>query len=221
MTTQFRFDKNNSFCISVLSNTTRWERMEQRFSTLNMEVTRFTASIPTDILSYKNQGFFADHLNMGQKCCALSHYRLWERILISGLEYALVLEDDARFDREWLDKINGIELDDQWDAIFLNCSEPVVPAFTWMKVKEQYLTGGYIISKRGVANLLGMFCRTLCASDWMTSRLQTLGNSYAYFPWLIVQDGSESTIGSDNNADHQKVLRCLKEINYSLEEHYV
>jgi GR25 family glycosyltransferase involved in LPS biosynthesis len=215
-----KFDNKNSFCISVLSNTVRWERMKERFAKLNMNVTRFTASTPNDIIAYKNQDFFAGHLNMGQKCCALSHFRLWEHILMSGLEYALVIEDDARFDNEWLQKINSLDLCDDWDAIFLNCSEPIFPEFTWKKVSEQYLTGGYVISKKGVANILGMFCRTLCASDWMTSRLQTLGKSYSYFPWLIIQDGSESTIGSDFNADHQKVLRCLGKINYSIDDHY-
>jgi GR25 family glycosyltransferase involved in LPS biosynthesis len=191
--------------------------MQERFDKLGMDVTRFRASCPDDV-----KGNFAAHLNIGQKCCALSHYRLWEHIFMSGLDYALVIEDDARFDYNWREKLDqGFQqLDPDWDAIFLNCSEPMVPAGQWQKVNEQYLTGGYIISKKGVAKILGLFSQMLYASDWMTSRLQTMGQCYSYFPWLIVQDGSESTIGSDYNADHLKVLRCLGEINYDLEEHY-
>ena len=92
----FKFDCQNSFCISVLSNTERWSRMEKRFNELNMDVRRFKASTPDDILNNKNNNLFSSQLNIGQKCCALSHFRLWEQILISGLEYALIIEDLTR-----------------------------------------------------------------------------------------------------------------------------
>lgn len=212
------FDKNNSFCISLFSNERRLKKMQERFDKLGMDVTRFQASTPQDV-----KGNFAAHLNVGQKCCALSHFRLWEQIFMSGLEYALIIEDDARFDVEWREKLDGCfhNLNADWDAVFLNCSEPIVPAFQWQKIQEQYLTGGYVISKKGVAKILGLFSQMHYASDWMTSRLQTMGNCYSYFPWLIVQDGSESTIGSDYSADHLKVVRCLNEINYDLDEHYI
>jgi len=219
----FKFNSKNTFCISVLTNTERWSRMEQRFNELNMSVTRFQASTPDDILKNKNNNLFASQLNIGQKCCALSHFRLWEQIFLSGLEYALIIEDDARFDKDWIHKLQIITriIDGDWDAIFLNCSEPIDPAFTWKKINEQYLTGAYIISKKGVINVLKMYYHTICASDWMTSRLQDRGNCYSYFPWLVIQDGTESTIGSNFNADHQKVVLCLKNINYSLEGNYV
>lgn len=212
------FDKNNSFCISLFSNERRWKKMQERFDKLGMDVTRFQASTPQDV-----KGNFAAHLNVGQKCCALSHFRLWEQIFMSGLEYALIIEDDARFVVEWREKLDGClhNLNADWDAVFLNCSEPIVPAFQWQKIQEQYLTGGYVISKKGVAKILGLFSQMYYASDWMTSRLQTMGNCYSYFPWLIIQDGSESTIGSDYSADHLKVVRCLNEINYDLDEHYI
>ena len=207
----FQFNKTNTFCISLYSNNIRWKKMEERFSQLKMEVTRYRATAPNDIVCH-NQ--FASHLNIGQKCCAFSHMRLWEHILMSGMNYALIIEDDARFNKQWKNKLNDLmdHIDEEWDAIFLNCSDVVEPTFTWKKVNEQYLTGGYIISKKGVAKILSMFSQTIYASDWMTSRLQTLGNCYSYFPWLIVQDGAESTIGSDYNADHRKVLRCLGSI---------
>ena len=55
----------------------------------------------------------------------------------------------------------------------------------------------------------------------MTTRLQTMGRSWSYFPWLIIQEGFESTIGSGVEADHAKVVRLLGDIGYSLEENYV
>jgi hypothetical protein len=53
----------------------------------------------------------------------------------------------------------------------------------------------------------------------MTSRIQLHGHSYCYFPWLIIQEGVDSNIGSNVEADHAKVLRCLGEIGYSLDNY--
>ena len=54
----------------------------------------------------------------------------------------------------------------------------------------------------------------------MTSRLQLHGHSYSYFPWLIIQEGKDSDIGSNLEADREKVLHCLNKIQYSL-DHYI
>ncbi len=53
----------------------------------------------------------------------------------------------------------------------------------------------------------------------MTSRDQIYGHSYCYFPWLIIQEGIDTTIGSKFDADREKVVRCLNEINYSIDNY--
>jgi len=53
----------------------------------------------------------------------------------------------------------------------------------------------------------------------MTLRLQLLGHSYVYYPWLIIQEGNYSTIGSGIYADHEKVMRCLNSINYYIKNY--
>ena len=89
----------------------------------------------------------------------------------------------------------------------------------WDIILEQYLTGGYILSLRGAKRLIARFDGNYYSSDWMTSRLQEYGACYSYFPWLIIQEGVESTIGSGVEIDHQKVIRCLNEIEYSLDNY--
>lgn len=103
--------------------------------------------------------------------------------------------------------------------ILLNASEPIQPRDKWVKVTEQFLCGGYILSKKGAKNLIAMFENNYAMSDWMTSRLELQGHSYSYFPWLIIQEGKETTIGSNIDADNQKVLKCLSEINYNIENY--
>ncbi len=207
----FILDSSNTFCISL---DVRWPRMSARLDGLGIECQRWNASTPDTIVDR-----FAEYLNGGQRACGQSHVNVWRTIIGRGLEYALILEDDAMFVNDWrekLDQLSGVD-DPEWDAVFLNASEPITPEDTWTVVREQYLTGAYIISRRGAQCLLDWYANEFASSDWMTSRLQTRGHSYSYFPWLVIQEGLDSTIGSGVEADHAKVVRCLGEermLNY-------
>jgi len=206
-----KFDRHNTFCISVRNATERRKRMISRFGHFNMDVTMYDAVTPETL-----KGNFVQYLNSGQKACSESHMNLWKHIVSSNLDYALVLEDDAMFDLKWREKLDELQLDDTWDAIFLNASESLKSTFTWVSATEQYLTGGYIISYKGAEALINMFSSKMYSADWMTSRLQTRGKCYTYFPWLIIQEGHDTTIGGNVKEDHAKVLRCLSECEYSI-----
>uniref|UniRef100_A0A6C0DLR5 Glycosyl transferase family 25 domain-containing protein n=1 Tax=viral metagenome TaxID=1070528 RepID=A0A6C0DLR5_9ZZZZ len=221
---KFEFNKNNTFCISLYSKPDRWEKMERRLKQTQLETTRWPAAVggTADI-----KDVFQPYLNDGQRGCAQSHVNIWRHIQANPeIEYALVLEDDACFDKEWKKKLEQFHEDIEnpekratWEIILLNASEQIHIKDHWVQVAEQFLTGGYIISQRGVKHILEMFHNNYASSDWMTSRLQMRWNSYSYFPWLIIQEGLESTIGSGVKSDHAKVIRCLNEINYSLENY--
>jgi GR25 family glycosyltransferase involved in LPS biosynthesis len=215
--TPFVFNDSNTFCISLETNPQRWERMSERFAHFQMEVTKVWACTREDL---KDNFWWS--LNDGQKGCAQSHINLWRHIVENNLEYALILEDDACFDKEWVQKLelfsNTIQ-DADWYAVFLNASEPMIPPYQWTCTIEQYLTAGYIISQAGAKKLLEMYSSCFFSSDWMTTRLQLQGHCYCYFPWLIIQEGKDSNIGSNLDADRTKVQRCLKDIDYSLENY--
>ena len=202
---RFVLDASNTFCISLDA---RWPRMSARLDRLGIEYQRWNASMPDTVIDK-----FAGYLNGGQRACGQSHVNVWRAIIDRGLEYALILEDDAMFVNDWREKLERLsEVDDpEWDAVFLNASEPITPEDKWTVVREQYLTGAYILSRRGAQCLLDWYSNEFASSDWMTSRLQTRGHSYSYFPWLVIQEGMDSTIGSGVEADHAKVVRCLGE----------
>jgi len=202
---RFILNASNTFCISVDS---RWSRMSARLNSLGIECERWRASTP-DMVTDR----FVGCLNGGQRACGQSHVNVWRMIVERGLEYALILEDDAMFSSDWREKIDllsGVD-DPEWDAVFLNVSEPIIPEDTWVVVREQYLAAAYIISRRGAQCLLDWFANRFTATDWMTVCLQTRGHSYSYFPWLVIQEGKESTIEGAVEADHAKVIRCLGE----------
>ena len=213
----FVFNKTNTFCINLDSHTERWKRMQSRFSYFGMDVTRWSACGESDITSP-----FPSHLSSGQKGCAQSHINIWKHVVENNLEYALVLEDDACFDKEWKQKLDlfcSQNTNSDWHMVFLNASEPITPKDTWELAREQYLTGGYVISRKSAEIILNDFRTNYYACDWMTSRDQIYGQSYCYFPWLIIQEGLDTTIGSNVDEDHQKVVRCLREIDYSIDNY--
>jgi glycosyl transferase family 25 len=213
----FFFNEENTFCISLLSKPERWERMQTRFKTLGINASRWPAATVSDL---KDPFYYA--LNDGQKGCAQSHINIWRHIVENKIEYALILEDDACFDKKWKEKLDEFcrqNTDKEWHMIFLNASEPIDPKDTWVKASEQYLTAGYVISLASAEIILRDFGNCFFSSDWMTSRDQIYGHSYCYFPWLIIQEGIDSTIGSNLDADREKVVRCLNEINYSLDNY--
>ena len=211
----FEFNKNNTFCISLESKPDRWARMESRFRFFGIECERWPATVPDKVTDT-----FYDYLNGGQRACGQSHVNVWRHMVANDLPYALVLEDDAMFDMDWLTKLPSRDIDDKWDLFMLNASEPMFQYNHWSLAFEQYLTGAYIISLGGAKHLLDSFSGGYGSSDWMTTRLQSRGHSYAYFPWLVIQEGTESTIGSGYAADHAKVLRCLGEAKYDLSNYF-
>jgi GR25 family glycosyltransferase involved in LPS biosynthesis len=210
----FEFNCGNTFCIALDS---RWSKMYERLFKIGIQVTKEQACL-------KSTDEFDDRLNIFQKACAQSHINVWRMIHSMNLDYALIIEDDACFDKDWLEKTNSFFLqinNPNWDMLLLNASEPLPILNQWTLATEQYLTGAYILSSRGVSNILSMFDKLKFSADWMTSRLQTKLNSYCYFPWIVIQEGKDSTIGGNYDADHAKVLACLKSINYSLDNYFI
>lgn len=218
----FIFDKTNSFCISLDSRSDRWERMRKQFEFFDMDVQRWSASTPTTLIDP-----FFDSLNSAERACSQSHINIYRHILKNNLEYALILEDDGCFNYQWKDMLENIYKQipssemDRFSMILLNASEPIDALFKWVPQKEQYLTGGYIISNRGAKWILDYYRDMFASADWMTTRLQLyMGCAYSFFPWLIIQEGKDSNIGTKFNEDHAKVVDCLYAIDYSIQKNY-
>ena len=75
--------------------------MVERFKYFGME-----DKVTSWIASTEPKENFVYYLNNGQRCCAQSHINVWRHIVEKNLEYALILEDDACFDKKWLEKLD-------------------------------------------------------------------------------------------------------------------
>jgi len=211
------FDKENTFCISLQSSN-RWERISKRFDSFGINVTRWTASTPETITDV-----FWSGLSNLQKACSQSHINIWKYMIKNNLEYALVFEDDATLHKDWVSKISSLSEflsnDPEWDLVCLSASESTSILYKWVPAHEQFSCVSYIISKRGATKILNRWESNFCASDWMTSRLQLDGHSYTQFPWLVIQEGIDSTIGSNLTGDTEKIIRLLGEIGHSVSDY--
>jgi len=205
------------YCINLASAETRWKNMTERCHGLDLK--RWEADTPETMLG---DGEYASYLTMPQRACASSHIRLWRHFLNETDHSAiLILEDDAVFIRGWQPVVEHfLDRHEEWDAVFLNVSECIEPLYEWVVIGGQCLTAGYILSREGASFLLDRFRNEYFASDFMTQVLQARGRCYSYFPWLIIQDGTPSTIQEDNSPDFKKVLRILSEYGMGVEEYF-
>jgi GR25 family glycosyltransferase involved in LPS biosynthesis len=192
--------------------------MERRLKRYGVDFTFFDACEPTDV-----RGTFDAHLSPTQRACTYSHLQVMRRLLESGAEAALILEDDILFRSDWLSIVNTkcrlLETEDpQWDAVFLNVSEPYDVLEQWHVARRQCLAGAYILRKSAAEWILSRSAKYDCI-DWMTQLLQERGHSYTYYPWLAIQQGEDTFNGTNVSADWEKVKRCLKASEFGL-HHY-
>jgi hypothetical protein len=133
-------------------------------------------------------------------CCA-SHRAVWQKILDNGNEYALVLEDDARFDVE---KTN--QLVTNWNRLpefdFLHLGWNYYPGWgaqTIEKVEidglpnlwkgnQMWLTHGYIVNRKAAELFLEHTYIQNNGLDAMTAWIQELMLSYGFQPHVCFQD---------------------------------
>lgn len=207
------------FVINLDDAVRRKDNMERRLRRYGLRFTRIEASTPATL-----RGNYVHYLSPTQRACTHSHIRILERIVAEDIPRALILEDDAIFRSDWVtitnEKLHQLDTTDpQWDALFLNVAEPYIELETWHIAKDQCLSGAYIINRHAAQWILDTFRNMYYCIDWMTQILQRRRHSYTYYPWLVIQEGTDTYNTSNVSADYAKVLRCLAESNYGL-EHY-
>lgn len=82
----------------------------------------------------------------------------------------------------------------------------------WSLINSQHMTGGYILSSRGLLYLTNLFKKHyLWVADSMTWTLQRENHCYGYFPWLIIQNGTSSDIQDESktNAEYDKIRNIM------------
>jgi GR25 family glycosyltransferase involved in LPS biosynthesis len=239
------------YCIHVEGNTIRKDRMLKRFQQLQLNVKMWTASTPQNVkrmLLSKEIRFrdcweeydFDDRI----KACSLSHYRLWCHMIDTNMEYCLILEDDVAFRQDFIQIVHNFphrnislgfphrntntttspsEDDVKLDALFLNLYDSLDVREKWIKIDNNLLAGAYILTQKGAQWLIKKYSsQGLEPADHMTRSLQSEGHCWGYFPFLVIQDGFDTTLQSNEHReeDNRKLNEILKDANFS-KDHYI
>lgn len=212
----FVFNKENTFCINLKHRKDRWERMKRRFHTLDMDVTRWDASTPETVYDKFDALVCGRKIRSCEMACSQSHINIWRHIIQQGLPYAFILEDDASFNIDWKRKLSEFDITKKWHMLILNTIGSSLPYFQWNRCTGKWQTGGYILSYMGAQILLELYNNKFTVADIMTRRLQENGYSYTYFPWLVIQEGTDSDTGNQVELYHSQMMDLLKSIDYPI-----
>lgn len=223
-------------------NKARWERMKERLDPIvpREKLVKFSSVTEQDDRVKQVFDNSLPKRMMRMLCCALSHMDIWKiaqhRSRLQDFDeskdrvkqYSIILEDDVFFRRDWMEVVYGFLMtidyfDPNWDMLQLNAQG----FHDWTphglkKCDGMLLSGGYILSTRGMDQLIEWFAEnneTTCkiSSDYRLVRLQERGHSYFYFPYLALQEFEDSTIANDNDPEdqnHVRNLRTWQESNY-------
>jgi len=209
------FNEKNTFCINLDRRPDRWAKMQSIFTKTNLSVTRWTASLPKDV---------TDRITGSptQQACAQSHIRIWKHMLKNDIPYALILEDDVTFDKEWRQKLEKIGSDTEIALLMLNTNHQYGDIENWVPTRgESWLTGAYVLTKKTAHALLDAGMRNgFLPSDWMLIQYQKASENrgcYSYFPYLAIQTSLDSDIaGSLPETSYREVVEQLSSISYDL-----
>jgi len=118
------------FVINLDRSAERLKLCEYRLKNVGFHFERITAvngaELSTDELSQhyckkQNQESYYKELTLGEVGCYLSHRKVWQKIVDTGIEYAIILEDDFFLMgdiEQTIKTLNKIEFD--WDYIKLS-----------------------------------------------------------------------------------------------------
>jgi len=131
----------------------------------NDDLSRYTFSV----LSSWSEPYTRKTLTKGEIGCALSHYRLWERIVHEQLPYTLILEDDAVLCDDFLAK-SAEALSFPYDLMYLGRKplgkDEIAVTATTVRARYSYGTHAYVLSYEGAQKLVqGDYLQNLIPLD--------------------------------------------------------
>jgi glycosyl transferase family 25 len=111
-----------------------------------------------DIDNNNGERYHHSQITRGAVGCYLSHLKIYKEMKESSKPYALILEDDAWFNKDIYE--NGIaslhtKVPKDWDIILLGRTDlDIVPQEKYIEMREFCGTHGYIINKNGILKFL-------------------------------------------------------------------
>jgi GR25 family glycosyltransferase involved in LPS biosynthesis len=209
--------------IIYLNSSKRLDRlanMQKRLSVFD-NVERFealTGGTPKALELFKKDGLYLQEagttrgrrkLNNGEIGCYLSHREIWKYIKKQGWNKVLILEDDAKLVEPF--EFDASELPDNWDMLYFGqyCYDHdfLVRSDTGknaaliehidknlFKASHCWLTHAYAVNVKCIDYLLDNTKLLDWPIDGILAGIQDNLNVYAFYPNIIVQDDTKSSL---------------------------
>jgi GR25 family glycosyltransferase involved in LPS biosynthesis len=98
------------------------------------------------------------NISNGEIGCALSHHHIWKKIIKNNYNYALILEDDADFVEDFINKFDNIDIPLNTDLMYLGRKKfvNIEKRYSTNLVKPEfsYWTVGYLLTYSGAIKLI-------------------------------------------------------------------
>lgn|SRR3990167_5805674 len=150
--------------------------------------------------STKGYNFF--QMKNSERKRSVTHFLIWRYMVEKRLENVMILETNVslRFDIRFV--LMNFNL--KYDAILLDGSSEPGPLEEWVQTDPtKHLSSGYILSLKAAIYLNEIFTPLIYSLEIMIGKLK---ECYTYFPWLVIQPGTD--------------LQEIKKVNY-LSSNYV
>ncbi|MBP2281071.1 glycosyl transferase family 25 [Psychrobacter sp. PL19] len=197
----------NIFVVSLISDQERRQHINALFAKNKLNFRYFDAinklQVP-DILKKYEIIANLDKVSVGEVACYLSHYCLWQQVVMQKLPYLIVFEDDIYFSKnakeildtlDWLpNDFDVIKLETMYDNVVIDNGVNVLPPHRLCHIKSPHMgTAGYIISHKGAAKLLSIVQEQGidCPVDHLVFSQLVAGNEqrvYQLSPAICIQD---------------------------------
>jgi hypothetical protein len=165
-----------------------------------------TSTIPWDgyVQVLKEPKLFEPYyMTPGQIGCAMSHYALWKSLENSPSDEFLILEDDALFCDNFIDKFNHFyeSLPPGWKLAYLGCQEDFssgksVPINDCVGVHPKpYTTHAYLAKKEVILKMMEGYIKLQEPIDiYIVNRIQPTIATYVATPQLVFQQSLRVSI---------------------------
>ena len=147
-------------------------------------------------------------LTPNELACAISHLRIYEKMIQENIEQALILEDDANFDHTLVSVLENLDaFPSDWGIINFSSAtytyptqHEVIPGHVVSEFKKPVkFCVGYLLSLDAAKKLIELAYPVRCPADFLTGRAGiTYFKTYGIFPRVIWQKreaGEGSNIG--------------------------
>lgn len=161
---------NNVYVISMTTAQERRQHIDNTFTKNNISFRYFDAIIKTQVpeqLKKYDISADKDAVSTTEMACFLSHYCLWQKMIIERWPYLVIFEDDVYLSKDIstvldkltqsVDKFDVIKLETMYQSVLVNKGSQVLKNYRLCHILSRHMgCAGYILSYEYAKNLVAM-----------------------------------------------------------------